>query len=213
MPRAQRRWHFWLWLLFGKSGMPRGFGALYGWRWLYACWFRLRRRCLRPRLSRCCWSCPPRCRIRRGQGKHRQPARQQPYRRVIPMYGARRQQHRFADDMSALYVRQFMAKHPFQKQAFTQGLRDQHHRTQHAHGHRARHGGIGIYPRCATHTHRPAGRGVSLPRRRAFHRPVPMERAGAPYRIMRKVPQRTYAHARQPHKAGQPRRRWKKDLS
>ena len=28
-----------------------------------------------PRLSRCCWSCPPRCRIRRGQGKHRQPAR------------------------------------------------------------------------------------------------------------------------------------------
>ena len=46
------------------------FGALYGWRWLYACWFRLRRRCLRPRLSRCCWSCPPRCRIRRGQGKH-----------------------------------------------------------------------------------------------------------------------------------------------
>ena len=75
LPRAQRRWHFWLWLLFGKSGMPRGFGALYGWRWLYACWFRLRRRCLRPRLSHCCWSCPPRCRIRRGQGKHRQPAR------------------------------------------------------------------------------------------------------------------------------------------
>ena len=29
----------------------------------------------RPRLSRCCWSCPPRCRIRRGQGEHRQPAR------------------------------------------------------------------------------------------------------------------------------------------
>ena len=25
-----------------------------------------------------------------------------------------------------------------------------------------------------------------------------MERAGAPYRIMRKVPQRSYAHARQP---------------
>ena len=141
------------------------------------------------------------------------PARQQPYRRVIPMYGARRQQHRFADDMSALYVRQFMAEHPFQKRAFTQGLRDQHHRTQHAHSHGARHDGIGIYPRCAAHTHRPAGRGVSLLRRRAFHRPVPMERAGAPYRIMRKVPQRTYAHARQPHKAGQPRWRRKKDLS
>ena len=110
-------------------------------------------------------------------------------------------------------ARLIMAEHPFQKRAFTQGLRDQHHRTQHAHGHRARHGGIGIYPRCAAHTHRPAGRGVSLLRRRAFHRPVPMERAGAPYRIMRKVPQRTYAHARQPHKAGQPRRRRKKDLS
>ena len=38
-------------------------------------WLALAVRRLRPRLSRCCWSCPPRCRIRRGQGKHRQPAR------------------------------------------------------------------------------------------------------------------------------------------
>ncbi len=48
--------------------MPRGFGALYGWRWLYACWFRLRRRCLRPRLSRCCWSCPPAAGYGAGRG-------------------------------------------------------------------------------------------------------------------------------------------------